>query len=561
MYPFPATNPTDRTARVRGRIVLAVFVVLFTVIVGRLVQLQIVQHRYWLERARATQERTIALPPQRGTITDRNGTVLAIDVKAMAIAVDGINITHADAAVDILHDELSMSRTDLEAKVYRDAYFTWIDRGVDFDTAQRIRDRANEAGIYGLIFIDTWKRSYPQGRLASNVIGFVGMDGAGLEGIELADDDQLQGTAEVVQVLEGADGRTYDFEVLEPGSKGQDLTLTIDAGLQFICEEEIKAGVSRFRAVKGMVVVIDPRTCQVLAMAQDKGYDLNQVSSSTAESRQNLAATYIFEPGSIFKVFAGLASLDHGVVTPSDTFDGKDGISIAGHIMHNADNETFGTVTFAQIIEHSINTGMIQVVQRLGAEVLQAFLSSLGFGQRTGIGLPGEEVGILRPASEWSDLDLAAASIGQSVAVTGIQLARAMTVVATEGILRKPSIVLTDASLDPGVRVCSAETADTMLNLMRAVVESGTGTPAAIDGFSIAGKTGTAQKAVPGQGYVEGKYTSLFAGVITADSPGYIMLVVLDEVRSGPVAGGYTAGQIFHNAATRLIAYERIVPF
>jgi len=495
---------------------------------------------------------------------DCSGTVLAVDVKAMAIAVDGINITHPDAAVSILHDELSLSRTDLESKVYRDSYFTWIDRRVDFDTAQRIRERAKEAGVYGLVLIDTWKRWYPQGRLASNLIGFVGTDGTGLEGIEVAYDEQLQGVSQVVRVLEGADGRTYDVEIVEPGKRGLDLVLTIDAGLQFICEEEIRSGASQFRALGGMIVLLDPHTGHVLAMAQDKGYNLNEFWDSTAEQRRNLAVTHLFEPGSIFKVFTGLAALENGVVSVLDTFNGNDGIDVAGHVMHNADNESFGSVTFGEIIEHSINTGMIRVAQMLGEEPFHDFLSSLGFGRTTSVGLPGEELGILRPVGEWSGLALAATSIGQSVAVTGIQLTRAMAVVASEGILRAPSIVLAEAVAEVAeneVRVCSPATARTMLGLMRTVVESGTGTLAAVDGFAIAGKSGTAQKAVPGQGYVAGRYTSLFAGVITANSPDYVMLVMLDEVQSGSVSGGYTAGQIFQRTAVRLIAHERLTPF
>jgi stage V sporulation protein D (sporulation-specific penicillin-binding protein) len=542
---------------------LAVFAVLVVVVLARFVQLQVVQHQYWLERARASQERTIELPPQRGTITDRDGSVLAVDVKAMAIAVDGINITHPATAVTILAEELSMSRTTVEGKVYRDAYFTWIDRKVDFDVAQRIQERAEEAGVYGLIFIDTWKRWYPQGRLASNVIGFVGTDGAGLEGIELAYDESLQGTPEVVQILEGADGRTYDVRTVEPGEKGEDLALTLDAGLQFICEEEIRSGVGRFRALGGMIVVLDPHTGDVLAMAQDKGYDLNEFWNSTGEQRRNLAVTHLFEPGSIFKVFTGLAALEFGVVTPADTFDGDDGIDVSGHVMHNADNWSYGTVTFGDIIENSINTGMIRVAQRLGEERFHDFLAALQFGQPTGVGLPGEERGILRSVEDWSGLALAATSIGQSVAVTGIQLVRAMSVVASGGILPTPRIVLNEEIADrgEGVRVCSTATAETMLGLMQRVVESGTGTWAAVDDFPLAGKTGTAQKAVPGQGYVEGKYTSLFAGIITANSPDYVMLVVLDEVQSGSVSGGYTAGQIFQKAASQLIAQERLTPF
>ena len=543
----------------RGRIVLAVFAVVLAVVLGRFVQLQVIQHAHWLNRARATQERTIELPPQRGTITDRDGTVLAVDIKAMAIAVDGINLTNPGAAVTILTEELSLSRSEVEAKVARESYFTWIDRRVDFDIAQRIRQRAQDAGVYGLITIDTWKRWYPQGRLASNLLGFVGTDGDGLEGIELAYDDRLQGTPQVVQILEGADGRTYELEVLEPGTRGEDLILTLDAGLQFICEEEIRAGVSRFRAINGMIVVLDPHTGEVLAMAQDKGYDLNEFWTSSPDARRNLAVTQLFEPGSIFKVFTGLAALEAGIVAPTDTFNGNDGIDVSGHVMHNADHESYGTVTFGEIIEHSVNTGMIRVAQLLGEERFHAMLTALGFGQTTGVGLPGEEVGILRAVEDWSGLALAATSIGQSVAVTGIQLARALSVVPAGGLLPSPTIVKTGAP-PTSVRVCSRTTAATMLGLMRTVVESGTGTLAAVDGFSIAGKTGTAQKAVPGQGYVEGKYTSLFGGIITANTPGYVMLVVLDEVQSGSVSGGYTSGQIFRRAATRLIAQERLAP-
>jgi cell division protein FtsI/penicillin-binding protein 2 len=274
--------------------------------------------------------------------------------------------------------------------------------------------------------------------------------------------------------------------------------------------------------------------------------------------------TQLFEPGSIFKVLTGLAALDNGVVAVSDTFDGNDGINVAGHVMHNADNESYGTVTFGEIIEHSVNTGMIRVAQLLGEEPFHAFLTSLGFGHSTHVGLPGEESGILRPVEDWSGLALAATSIGQSVAVTGIQLARALAIVASDGILRTPSIVMAEEDGEPTedeIRVCSPSTAQTMLGLMRTVVESGTGTWAAVDGFDLAGKSGTAQKAVPGQGYVVGKYTSLFAGVITVQAPDYVMLVMLDEIQSGSVSGGYTAGQIFKLAVTRLIAHERLTPF
>jgi len=565
MFLSSPTKPTDRATVRRGRIVAALLLLGMLGLVARLFQLQIIEHSRWVAAAASMQERTIELPPRRGTIFDRNGELLAFDVKAAAIAVDGINATEPGVLAAILSEELGIAIGAVNEKVYRSSYFTWVDRCVDLETAQRIERRVAASGAYGLIFIDTWKRCYPQGALASNVIGFVGTDGEGLEGLEWMFDESLRGTPTKLHVLEGADGRTYRVEVLEEGRPGEDLVLTIDVDLQFLCEEEIDHGVAQFRAEGGMIVVLDPRSGDVLAMAQDKTYDLNRFWDSTPEARRNLAVTHLFEPGSIFKVFTGLAALEEGVVDVDDTFNGDDGIVVAGHTMHNSEYHSYGTVTFAEIIEHSINTGMIQVAQRLGAEAFRRWLAEFGFGRATGIELPGEVDGILRPADAWSRVDLAAASIGQSVAVTGIQLASAMATVASDGSLITPRIVKSvggagGSDVVPGPSVVNPDTCTTMRELMRAVVESGTGTWAAIDGFDVAGKTGTAQKAVPGQGYVDGKYTSLFAGMFPVVAPAYVILVVLDEVKTTPVWGGYTAGQIFHEAASRLIRLEHLVP-
>jgi len=554
----PTPPVPERLTRRRGRIIAAFLAICALGLVVRLVQIQLVQHSAWSQLATAIQESTIEIPPKRGTIRDRNGTPLALDIKAMAIAVDSYNMTKPETLVDILTEELDARRSTISDLVYRTSYFTWIDRAVDLEAARRIEQRADAAGAYGLIFFDAWKRCYPQGRLASNLIGFVGTDGEGLEGIELEFDDTLRGSPALIHVVQGADERTYQLEVLDAGTPGVDIDLTIDAKLQFICEEEIERGVSKFRADAGMIVAVDPGTGEVLAMAQDKGYDLNTFWTSTVEERRNLAVTHLFEPGSIFKVFSGLAALEAGVVTVSDTFNGDDGITVAGHVMHNSEFDSFGTVTFGEIIENSINTGMIQVAQRLGIDPFQAFLSRLGFGEPTGIELPGEERGILRDPEDWTALDLAAASIGQSVAVTGIQLARGLAAVAANGILPTPSIVQSGATSP--VRVASEAGCSTMRNLMQRVVESGTGTLAAIDGFPVAGKTGTAQKATPGRGYVDEKYTSLFAGILPADDPEIVFVVILDEVKTTPVWGGYTAGQIFREAATRYTRLERLAP-
>lgn len=559
MFPFLRQTDSEQATRKRGRVLATVLILCALTVVGRLVQLQLIQGGQWRALAASAQERTIELPPRRGAIFDREGTALAFDVKAMALAIDGYNMTNPATLATILAEELGRPPAEISDLVYRPSYFTWVDRGVELETAQRIDRRAREADAHGLILLDTWKRCYPQGRLASNVIGFVGTDGVGLEGIELQFDEALRGVPARIHVVEGADGRTYQTEIIDEGKSGDDLVLTLDSDLQFICEEEIAIGVARFRADAGIIVVLDPVSGEVLAMAQDQTYDLNRFRSSPVAARKNLAVSSLFEPGSIFKAFTGLAALEAGIVRIDDTFDGNDGIAISGHVMHNAERESYGTVTFAEIIEHSINTAMIRVAFLLGEEALHAFLVRLGFGQVTGIELPGEEAGILRAPDAWSQLDLAAASIGQSVAVTGLQLARAMAAVANGGFLPDARII-TGAEATSGNNVATAEASATMRELMTRVVATGTGTLAAVDGFAVAGKTGTAQKAVAGRGYVEGKYTSLFAGFFPADDPEVVVLVVLDEVKTAPVWGGYTAGQIFREAAARMIHAERLAP-
>jgi len=530
----------------------------------RLLELQIVEHGSWSRAAAAMQEKVVDVWPRRGAIYDREGTVLAFDVKAVAIAIDGYNMTRPTKLVEILSQELQMSAGEISDRVYRASYFTWIDRQVDLETARRIRTLADDSGAYGLIFLDAWKRFYPQGRLASNVIGFVGADGEGLEGIELTYDEALRGTPTRMRIVAGADGRTYSSDVIEEGRPGRDLHLTIDAGLQFVCEDEIQNGVTRLQASGGMIVVLDPKTGEILAMAQDKGYNLNQFWTSTPAQRRNLALTFMFEPGSVFKVFTGLAALEAGTVTPGDRFNGNDGIQVGGHTIHNADNLSYGTVTFAQVIANSVNTAMVRVGLDLGKERLHKTLVKLGFGAPTGVELPGEAKGILRDPKQWTDLDLASMSYGQSIGVTAIQLARGLAVVANGGSLVSPHVLL--PSGEPGHKrktpptVLSAETCATMKDLMIGVVRSGTGTHAAVDGFLVAGKTGTAQKAVAGKGYVSGKYTSLFGGFLPAENPAYVIMVVLDEVGLGPVGGGATAGPIFQSVATRWVRMGELVP-
>jgi cell division protein FtsI/penicillin-binding protein 2 len=536
-------------------------------VVGRLAQVQVIEHGRWTAAARAMQERTIELLPRRGTIYDRDGVALAFDVKAVAIAIDSLNMTKPETLVKILAEELKTPASPIEKLVYQPKYFTWIDRKVDLEAAQRIEEKAKAASAYGLIFIDAWKRCYPQGSLASNVIGFVGLDGHGLEGIELQFDQELGGTPAMLHVVLGADGRTYHTETSDTGTPGRDLHLTLDSRLQLLCEEEIDRGVARYKPNVGYILLLDPQNGDVLAMAQNRRYDLNRFQSSTVSARKNLALTHLFEPGSSFKAITGLAALDAGAVTPEDHFNGNDGLTLYGHTFHNSEEHSYGTVSFVEVIAQSINTGMIRAAQKLGEERMYQSLVNLGFGKKTGIALPGEETGTLTDVADWSGLSLASAAIGQGVAVTGIQLARAMAAVANDGLLLAPRIVLTPEAKgrtndDPVVlgRVAGERACTQMRAMLRRVVTEGTGTLADVPGFAAAGKTGTAQKAFPGRGYADGKYTSLFIGFLPTDRPQYLLLVVLDEVKAGSIFGGSTAAPIFSLAASRIVKLEHLAP-
>jgi cell division protein FtsI/penicillin-binding protein 2 len=537
----------------KARLLLAAIFsgMLFAAITARLVFLQVVEHDLWLEYARAYERKIIKLS-RRGTIFDRGGIPLAFDIKTISIALDNYHMTKPEVLSSILKEKLGISNPD--ELIYRESYFTWIKRKVSPKLADEIKKATEKEEVNGLIFIEEWKRVYPYGDLASNLIGFAGLDNQGLEGVEFYFDDTLRGEDEV-SLVTFADGKLVRRRVLQKGEPGKDIFLTIDVKIQYIAEKAIDEGVRRFKAKDGFVIVMDPQTGEVLAMAQSKRYDLNQ----DLKPQLNLAVTYPFEPGSAFKIFAGLAALEYGAVTPNTWVSGNQPVTVGGHRFHNAMNKNWGSVNLAEIIKHSINTGMIRVAQRLGEGRLYEFLTYLGFGEETGIELPGEVRGTLRHPRQWSKLEIGAIPIGQSVSVTGIQLIQATAAIANGGKLLAPTIIKGKAPQVTG-EIASPKNIYIIKEMMRGVITEGTGRPAEIKGFGVAGKTGTAQKALPGKGYVEGKYYSLFVGFFPYKEPEYIILVVLDEVGTEPFWGGQTAGVVFKEIAEAIISLRKLEP-
>ncbi len=555
----------------------------FALVAGRLVQLQIVQADQWRTLAKRFQEGSVTTPAQRGRIYDRNGVLLADDVRAISVALDNYNMTRPDRLEELVVTHLKIPRATVREKLYRPGYFTWIARAIPPAQADALEQAAREAGVHGLIFLEDWKRQYPQKDLASNVIGFTGTDGHGLEGIELAFDETLRGEETVWAFVRMADGTQIERRQTRPGTAGRDLVLTIDSRMQHLAESAIARGVRTYKAKAGIALVLDPWTGDVLAMAQNGTYDLNAFQVSQPAERRNLAVVSPFEPGSSFKVFTMLAALENNVIALDERISGSATYRIAHHTFRNADGREYGMGTPTDVIKNSINTAMIRIAQRVGEERLYEALKKFGFGQKTGVELPGEVSGYLPSVQSWSALEIGAIAIGQSVSVTAIQLASKVAMIANGGQLIRPRIIKALTPWPPSlkgrgelpslfrggdggevsrgegpVRIASEENCQRLTEMMIETVRSGTGILAQIEGYSIAAKTGTAQKAVPGQGYVKGKYVASFVGFFPAEAPKHLILVVLDEPGGREYYGSMTAAPIFKEIAQGIIALERL---
>ncbi len=548
------------------------FGLMFLGIAARLVAIQVVENNRWSTYAKQIQEDEFIEVSPRGRIFDRNGVLLAQDLPAMSIALDNYHMSQPEVLLDLLQRHLNLDRQTLSEKIYKVGYFTWIARQVDLDVVQALRAEARELGVVGLIFINEPQRVYPQQTLASNVIGFTNVDHHGLEGIEKSYDDWLSGEETTIKVVRTASGIELVRQTQQAGQPGADLILTLDARIQKIAEEKLDAGLRQFKAKTGFVVILNPKTGEVLAMAQDGRYDLNNYRNSTPASRLNQAVARAYEPGSLFKVFSGLAALQNGVVGINETFDGDTKVRVGSHAFGNAeDNVKFGQVNLKGIIQNSVNIGIIQIAQRIGDRPFYQYLTNVGFGRPTQVGLPGELPGTVIPVEDWSPLEIASVSIGQAVTVTGIQLSSRLAAMGNEGRIMQPYVVgevrdpegnslLTHYPKSVG-RIASLLNTQLMREMMEAVVEAGSGMVAQLDGFSVAAKSGTAQKVISGvPGYSPNKFISSFGGFFPSNDPQFFILVVLDEVGIWPVWGGQTAASIFKEISERLIVLNKMYP-
>ena len=540
------------------------------VVVARLVQVQLVRHDHYVTRAQRQQERTLDLNPVRGTILDTRGRVLAESVAAESIYADPQSITDRRAVAKALAGVrgIGLTAREIESKLRGNGSFAWIARQLPLETTAEVR----KLGLPGIYFIEAHRRTYPRSKLAANIIGYVGVDGDGLAGVEHTFATHLQGTPGKVTLLK--DARKGVYLVGGDGANrpkdGQHVVLTIDSVVQFIAERALENAVEKYRAEGGSVVVMEPESGDILAMASWPTFDPNRFREFTPVAWKNRNVQDFYEPGSTFKIVTAAAGLEERLVTPSQVLDCANGEITVGNItIHEHDGHRYGLLSFEDVIVKSSNVGTVRVGLALGQQRMYDWVRRFGFGARTGLPLPGESAGLVRRPQRWTQVSPASISIGQEIGVTPLQIVRAVGAVATGGLLVEPRIVkrviddegrtVYEPPHGAPQRVMSEKTAAVLNEILKNVVVRGTGEKAALAEHVVAGKTGTAQKAVGRHGYVDGRYVGSFAGYVPADRPRLAILVVIDEPR-GEHYGGVVAAPAFREIAEATLRYMGVPP-
>ena len=556
---------SGRWTRVRIAVCGTVFAALFFAVGRRAFHLQVND----ADRLRAMAEeqylREIELPPRRGRILDRNGADLASTADVDSIYCNPRQLPDPREAARKLSRLLGVDRAELEKKLEQRRFFAWVKRKVTPEEVVAVK----ALGLPGMAFTREPRRFYPNRTLAATIMGHAGSDGGGLDGVELALDHQLRGTTSSVQGIRDALGRDIAVEgsVEAPSSAGSDVVLTIDRYLTFITERALGEGATAHSAKGAVAIMMDPRTGEVLAMASVPTYNPNDPNGAEEAGARDRAITDTYEPGSTMKTFTIASALDAGVVKADDRFDCLMGRMMVGRYSIH-DTHPHGVLTVAEVFKFSSNIGATKIARRLGRDAFADALNRFGFGHPTGLGLPGERSGVVRPVDKWGDIGLANIAFGQGISVTPLQMIAGVSAIAGGGIYRQPRIIARAVAADgtietlpvaPDRRVMSATAARTMLGIMRGVTEpGGTARQAAIPGYNVAGKTGTAQKVSNGH-YDASKWVASFLGVVPAEDPRLAIIVVLDEPQGGHL-GGAVAAPIFKEIAEQALRYLHVAP-
>lgn len=561
------SKPRPDTSRRRAFFIVFVLVVWMFCIAARLVYLQTVQHDWLSERAASQHLDTLDISPMRGLVVDREGRELARSVEtdsffAVPSEIKNIEKTAARLSPLIGADAKQLVGRLKDAKQSR-RKFMWLARRLDAEPARKIESLKME-GVHAL---KEPKRFYPNGSLAAHVLGFVGLDEVGLAGVEQFHNERIRGEAGKVFVETDANQRPYESSQTQP-RLGQTVVLTIDQMVQYRVEQSLTAAVERTRAKSGTAIVLDPRTGEILALANSPTFDPNAAGTASPQSRLNEALENIYEPGSTFKVVAFSAAIEEGLVNADHRIDCQMGtIKVAGRVVH--DHHAFGTLTIADALAKSSNVAAIKLGLRVGDARMYDYMKRFGFGSRTGIELPGETAGLLRPVSSWQPSSMGSLAMGQEVGVTPVQMAAAFGALANGGVRVAPHIVREIRAGDGSIvyraaaaetRVVSAETARSVRGMLEGVTLNGTARLAQLNGYSAAGKTGTAQKIDPRtRAYSTTKHIASFVGFAPVENPAVVIIVVIDEP-AGAFHGGDTAAPVFREIAEHILPGLNIAP-
>jgi len=566
----PVRRPRRGDSKRRLLFVLALTMVAFLAISGRLIVLQVLDAPSLDEAAAKQRLRTIELPGERGRIFDRDGGDLALSVPARTVYAQPRLIGDPAGTARKLAPLLGQPAKTVLGRLRSGAAWTYLARKIPVANGQAVA----KLDLPGIGVLSDTMRRYPSGQLASQVLGFVGTDGSGLAGVEQRYDGLLAGHSGQMLLEQDPSGRPIPQgqRSIEPARPGSDLVLTIDQNIQYVAERALAAAVEQYQAKSGSVVVMAPRTGELLAVANVPTFDPNRFATSSDEARKDRAVTNVYEPGSTNKVITAAAALDAAVVRPSTKVTVPPELPLCPGVHPFHDSHQHGTerLTFADVVAQSSNIGTIRVATKLGPERLAKAELDFGYGQRTGVDLPGETPGIVRPQRTWTCSDLGTNAIGQGVAVSVLQMARVYASVANGGLLVQPTLLrgTVDERGDYHAterptpkRVLSVRTTQTLTTILEGVVrEGGTGTRAALDDWTVAGKTGTAQVPNPnGGGYLPGAHVASFMGYAPAEDPRVVVAVVLDRPAKG-IYGGTVAAPVFREVAGYALRHMEVPP-
>jgi len=537
---------------VRKRI-LTLFLLLsfgFVLLGTRLFWIQFIKGQELSEMAEQNRMRDVPVAAKRGIIYDRNGKELAISVSADSVYACPVEVRNSGRQAEIaqkLARILELDEGRVLKRIQRPSSFEWIKRQIEPAKARQIRDLK----LPGIKLAEESHRQYPNGSLASHVLGISGVDNTGLEGVDFYYNDLVGGKNGRIVIEKDAQNRPIPEATHKyiPPVEGANLILTIDQTIQYIAERELDKVYKERKAKSAAVIIMDPKTGEILAMASRPTYDPNNFSKYPAKNRRNFAINDAYEPGSTMKIITAAMAMEEGVVNSQSRFFCPGYVKVGVETIHCAQNRAHGSQNFAQIVENSCNVGFVQVGLNIGMERYYRYLNAFGFGKTTGIDLPGEAKGILVPQKQAMQIDLATMAMGQANAVTSIQLVQAVAAVANGGNLIKPHLVreIVDhqgkiiKKFQPQVirRVISENTAHQLCLILEGEVINGTGTNAYTPGYRVGGKTGTAQKIAPGGGYLPNEYVASFIGFAPVDDPKIVCMVVVDSPKGYPYFGAW----------------------